>query len=123
MNTPEIMFDISTLLPFAFEIRAVSLAVGITAWLHFHNMATVAPKHTSCIFTFLISIILGASMGMIIGGLFGSYPLIMYGSLVNFVSVVLLWIYLWHNGMHVHKVLNNIPEPNVEHTGMVNDKY
>jgi hypothetical protein len=123
MNPIEIVFDISILLPFAFEIRAVSLAIGITAWFHYHNMGTVAPKKSSMIFASMLGVIEGVSVGMIIGGIFGSYPLIMYSSLVGFVMVVLLWIYLWHNGMHVHTVLNNMPDPQIaEIPGIARDK-
>jgi hypothetical protein len=117
------LFDVSVLLPFSFEIRALSLAIGITAWFHFHNMATVCPQKSSMIFGVMVSIILGASVGMMIGGIFESYPLIMYACLVNFIMVVLLWIYLWHNGMHVNKVLNNIPDPEYKNIpGTVSDK-
>lgn len=112
MNEVNIIFDWRILLPFAFEIRAVALAIGITAWFHFHNMATCAPSKASMMFAFLIGIILGCSVALVIGGISGSYEMIMYASIVDVCFIVFLWLYLWHNGMHVNEVLERIPSQN-----------
>jgi hypothetical protein len=109
MNEVNIIFDWRILLPFAFEIRAVALAIGITAWFHFHNMATCAPAKSSMLVAFLIPIICGCSIALIIGGIFGNYELIMYSSLVAVCFIIFLWLYLWQNGMHVNEVLEKIP--------------
>jgi hypothetical protein len=111
MNEVNIIFDWRILLPFAFEIRAIALAIGITAWFHFHNMATVGPAKASMLFACLIGAIVGSSVALIIGGIFGSYEMIMYASLVDVCFIVFTWLYLWHYGMHAKDTLDKIPEP------------
>ena len=102
----EILIDWSTLFPILWEVRLLAFAVGIAMFIHSACMAGFMPQNSPWSISLIVAFSAAAGMGMIVGGIAGSFPMILLASLVSSATLTTMALWLWSHGMHVSKFID-----------------
>ena len=102
----EIVIDWQMILPHAFFLRIYAGAVALGLFLHFLYMANFASPKGPWILGVLLGAVGGFSVGLFVSALSGNLQSIQDFSLGAVGSVLALWLWLWHNGLHVNEFID-----------------
>ena len=97
----------ASIMPFMAAERLFIAVIGVGMFVHFICMAGAAPAKSPLIVLAFLGGIVFSSVGMIYCAVVGVIPQMFWLLIAGISSMLLFWLWLWHEGLHVKDFLDS----------------